>query len=946
MDKRYLTGTHTLCTKQVPDLLAVCSSGNNLLQKKVTEVLDCGYKCITRRPDSIYILSKEIVDGAIVKKSPDGELVFLDEDGSNRESLIEVQKRKREGNPYSIEYDDDYWEILQGYQLAHAREAIHLKSESNARPGKYTENLHLYVWHGDKIRLQDKIPSRLIPGWNGPKGRELTFVEISNPDLKIGFLLKRTFWGRRLLALTSDKGTEGFAKRLIVKLKAFLEGKPHPGWSKPTIDLVYEDKSLRKPRSRSIRLLEVLKTVNGMFLQRYLAFPNEHWSWEKFDDFALKYLSILLDDEFLDGKLRPICLGIKTRYAELKELRKTYKRYALGNNEAYVFSDEFQNSVPHWLRTYLKIFRESLKVKDEVRACSVRATLSQTRGMGTPPPLVVYQSKAKFINTISTERPKPSAEDIVLINRTMGTVVNMVPDHVFTGLDTKARIGILATACWEKTRQEGGTLEAIGDLMVEGKYGRRAKIISLFTGQVLELKFLEDCSAGEYVFYRCLEEVLESDPKEMSKVFTTVVKEPAKARTVTKGRAALKIVLDAINKIVSYPLKKIRSSKSGMSMDAHGWNFFSEMFTEENIQETFVLSSPQTEEKVSPKTSIIERDYEDLYVECTDYTNATDFMHHDVAWPLARHWMKRCGIPPVLQKIVKETCFSPRDVYFKGESIFSNLGVSLDDDPGIRKITLKTGILMGDPLTKVILHLVNICSRELGSYIASGSYKELIADNKVRTLGHELSTLHLPYISLTEENPEDFRPLRTELGDVVPRPYPPRVYPVPPVIPKVSDIVIKEINRVRFNDLSETEIGKISLFDYPGVLLAYTCKTNGISIGYIPKGCRDPALLGLKSVQIRPSGFFAKCKKPLGDDPDDIHCERSGYKPLNPYRRKVISSHQDRLELIGDHQRYLKTGRFRPSDAAEHEVKSSIREDLPKGDSEDIFTWLSKIIPF
>jgi hypothetical protein len=55
---------------------------------------------------------------------------------------------------------------------------------------------------------------------------------------------------------------------------------------------------------RRARFLELLKTVDGLFLQRHLALPEERWTWQKFDLFTLQNISVLLTDEFCDFEWR------------------------------------------------------------------------------------------------------------------------------------------------------------------------------------------------------------------------------------------------------------------------------------------------------------------------------------------------------------------------------------------------------------------------------------------------------------------------------------------------------------------------------------------------------------------------------------------------------------------------------------------------------------------
>jgi hypothetical protein len=230
------------------------------------------------------------------------------------------------------------------------------------------------------------------------------------------------------------------------------------------------------------------------------------------------------------------------------------------------------------------------------------------------------------------------------------------------------------------------------------------------------IKATEFESAGEALFHCCLDEVLRTSPEDLRSVYLTIVKEPAKARAVTKGPAALKVVLDTVSKICSWPLSKVESSASGMGKSHHGWNLFNDLFNEQSFKSLFHVRDKEQEEYVDH----LERTYiwEDLYFSSTDYQEATDRIEHAVAARLGEFWMRRCGIPPILRGIVHATCFRPRTVYFSASGPLSGEGEVVEEN--LNKITLRKGILMGDPLTKVILHLVNILTREIGNDLSSG----------------------------------------------------------------------------------------------------------------------------------------------------------------------------------------------------------------------------------
>jgi hypothetical protein len=300
----------------------------------------------------------------------------------------------------------------------------------------------------------------------------------------------------------------------------------------------------------------------------------------------------------------------------------------------------------------------------------------------------------------------------------MGEILGELPDHIFTGLSTKGGISVTEAACFEYTTQEHGTLQAIKEICQERAYGIRAQLRDLNTGKVLGT-FLDEYSEGTYIFFRCLEEVLYMSPEERSKATLVIVDEPGKNRAVTKGVACVKVVMDFVNKICSVPLEKgFESSHSGMRQSNHAWNFFKD-FEKESLR-SILFKVKHREEKQYEGETRVTLEYEDVYAVSTDYETATDFESHKIAKEIAYPWMLKCGIPKILRNLVCEIAFRPRRIQFTGTNL--EIGKVIDRENEISEITTCRGVLMGDPLTKVILHFTNIVVRRLAMRLFDESF--------------------------------------------------------------------------------------------------------------------------------------------------------------------------------------------------------------------------------
>jgi len=957
-----------LSTKQVPDTLAVVGAGNSCLNTNSKVLLDQGFTLVNRNNSEYQLrIYKDPKDGEIVRaKFFDGLFgeeshikILMSTDELDSTPLDnEVRSLYRNKDRYGIEYED-VWKVLQIYSIFAISDAQRNADDMTNDKKKFDIGLvKPFVWHGNKVQLSDKFKSSLIPGWNG-KETKLTFADITNPESKLKFIYRRTFWGKRLLQLIEldpDPVTTRWAKSLQKKLDYFLSGRPHPSWKKAEVLDFYWSDELRDRKKRSLRLLEVLKTVNGMFLQRYLAFPEELWNWEKFDLFVLKNLNVLLDDEFLDGDLRKETLGLTTRYSELKKLRNSFKEYAFTNRLDEFDSRSFSQSVPDWLATHVTMYRRVHRYKSETYRLSIISMLSQTRCMGTPPPLVVHQSKVKALKTWQ-EMPVPlTPVEKWLINNRVTSVIGEIPGYVFEGLDTKAAISLTTSACIESNRREGGGTQAISDLIAEGEQGRLANRIDLDTGAIVERFKYDGSNSGDFIFWRCLEEVLSKSPERNREAFVAIVREPGKARTVTKGPIALRIVLDVINKICSFPLKKLSSSSAGMEKDAHGWQMFKAFF--ENSKETFHLQGkPELVGSPSLRVEKSEiRTYDDLFVEFTDYETATDSFHHEVGKIIMMQWFSRVGIPKILQRIAFGVIPQRRKIIFEAQNLFNDIGEPHEGTQ--RFIWLNSGFLMGDYLTKVILHIQNAATRKVGRFITATGDDDRLArfctgydpgkgiiktgtdiidrrlspvyrakppvglggssfvlpdtDDKVADYFLNQSVKFKPAAEETSQEigiSEDIKPklkndpeFKKRLGSLmVPWSLGPSkdLKPSPTPMEPPMFAATKEKGTVTDIKLTLPPI-------WPGVIVGIV-DNGGFALGFIPKEARDKERLKPTWEVALATGKTTTFSAPLalGPDPEDHDLKRYGLRPVNIFSKEgnYISSMDDWMKFREDLRR-------------------------------------------
>jgi hypothetical protein len=371
-----------------------------------------------------------------------------------------------------------------------------------------------------------------------------------------------------------------------------------------------------------------------------------------------------------------------------------------------------------------------------------------------------------------------------------------------------------------------------------------------------------------------------------------------------------------------------------MERDAHGWNFAQEFFKKNFKNETFKVSDETID---GNKRSVHERTffYEPLYVECTDYKTATDFMHHEVAKIIGVGWMGACGIPLILKRIVCATSFMERKICFEGRDIFQNIGMPDGPDPTRRYVMLRRGILMGDPLTKVLLHLVNICVRKAGRFFTSRFDPENVwkyvpridyggAIYRTTSLPiHDTLNKAISRKSFLTGSPESV--VRKEVLNQV----------IMHVSAKKSlnfneeDEIPQPLQMVKVEEKPE-EVYIPPRFPLPGVIYAHVDEQGVMGFCYVPKKYRNPQFLEITTVSLG-ADLTAKVEIPTaGRDPDNVHLEAEGLKPYNPYRRKLILTERDWLEIEQDHK-----ARANPSAKVGKLARRTPPVVEPEGDPED-----------
>jgi hypothetical protein len=470
----------------------------------------------------------------------------------------------------------------------------------------------------------------------------------------------------------------------------------------------------------------MLETVNGITQKRILCFPEERWSWEKYDLFVCDLIAFFIEDCFLTKDLLEKGLDHITAFKKHKKILGSLKESLHKGKLLTEFLSKEDLPLP--LRFYISFSKYVLRLPRE-KVVAIISVLCQKRGQGITPEPERTLALKKFIDTVQVKPEPLNSAQIGIIDAALFKLEQIIPKEAFSGLATKAVISLSTSATFEVPRSRGGGKEDALHLLKDAVLEKPTWLWDLETGQRIKTVTLNDVSYGEYLFHSSIGEIMTSDPEKMSSLRLVAVGEPSKFRVVTAGHIACKIVLDVVNKICHWPLTRVNSSKSGMAKSNHAWEMFKSFFSDKDIRDIVFKTERKTIQRANG-SKLVKEEYQEVFALSTDYETATDNLRHDVARKIGNWWMIKCGIPPLLRGIVNRMCYQPMLVYASLPDILTEglpEAKMEEDEKGKEGKTLHTfrmekGVPMGHPLTKVVLHLVNILVRISGENLTSAGF--------------------------------------------------------------------------------------------------------------------------------------------------------------------------------------------------------------------------------
>jgi hypothetical protein len=406
-----------------------------------------------------------------------------------------------------------------------------------------------------------------------------------------------------------------------------------------------------------------------------LAFPGETEVQDfKFTDKVTYSMFVnLLEDYMVDFPAER-----ETYYSSLKSLRKQIKMYS---NHETKFTEDIQvdRRFSHMKSLLKKI--SSKTVENHFRSSILR----QTRSAGTPPLAVLIQTYEKLKATLEPEAtPFTKEEKTIIVDgvyKVWNRINQTVPDLEFKvklALN-RAKVSLSDSADLNFSREESGKYEASRRLIL----GKTIPFVDLQTGEDTG-EMIPDTPEyiGTKLFHESIREIRDSSDEvydELTSCRAFFVTELAKFRGITISDIKHVLSLHPAAKILGEVLSHLPSEHSGFKKSNHAFEFFKRLVPE-NPAAAFLF------------------EWGDVWGLSSDLERATDLTPHELVKIILTILLgPRClGFPTFYASLCVQMLSCDRTIYYRHEQFVA-----------------KRGCLMGDPLTKQVLHLIQLLSEEI-----------------------------------------------------------------------------------------------------------------------------------------------------------------------------------------------------------------------------------------
>jgi hypothetical protein len=445
----------------------------------------------------------------------------------------------------------------------------------------------------------------------------------------------------------------------------------------------------------------MLATVDGLVMQTVLAFPGvpDFQSWKRVDQITRSLIMQLLDDYFKDVDPNRVLT-----FDKVKNLRKEIKMH--GFNPA---SDLSKVYVPRELSA-MRVALSLVRGETPLTYLQVMI-LSQTRASGVPPRAVYDRTleKTKAILLTPSDRslyqlvedPLKRATDHLYSDLLVRLGSDEKRTKFFSSVVESAKISLSDSGEFFTTTDQGGKLEAARRVL---RLNPEIPEINLDTGLNTGKILTKDSPIGERLFHWACGKF-----QDRSKVYQnnnmscriSLVAELGKYRLITVSTLQHAVLLHPMSHMGLKVLEAFPSSESGIGAANHAWNFFKRL-SHKNPSASFIFNE-------SIETAVMSM----------DMSQATNYCDPYIAGAMLNRLSESLGVPKWYRETMLFALTAPRQVE------------TLDRHGApIEHFYTKRGVLMGDPVTKVVLHLHHLIGRRIAGILLYDIFKDDVLNDE------------------------------------------------------------------------------------------------------------------------------------------------------------------------------------------------------------------------
>jgi hypothetical protein len=507
-----------------------------------------------------------------------------------------------------------------------------------------------------------------------------------------------------------------------------------------------------------------LFTLNGLILKKILAFGPELSSYRRLNGSVAHLFRELLGaytmDTTYNDKGEPI--EVENVYTELKDFANFVKENFAKENPSdrmEILFYKFKNKVVEkfWFHEFQSLYNHVTIIWSELEidytsslAWYYRMTiLCQTRILGYLPKAISEAKSYEYRRLIERKPETISGEEYNILYQSVQDALRdgKIPPHIliehegemekemFKDIFNSVEFVLKGSASTEYSVSQGGKLEDARVQIGQAKdWNIKVPVRDLHTNEITDFISAPKQENGDETYERFLfwlsyqmalnylvairqfdkkfyfDIKFENEWKKILHARIIHIQEPGKDRILIKSSANLAWMLTPAAKLLQAGLAQHEDFRVGLLGSAHGWKY-ARRLSGESGEANFIYNNEGKKN-------------ENVFQFFEDWSQATDFIEKERGIAILQALGDYLGFPQEYLKVIKTIIIQPQPVK-EAIKYQSNLSGGFDQIRIEWNGSIRNGFMMGNPVTKPILHGMHLAEDAIGKWILKkyGIYK-------------------------------------------------------------------------------------------------------------------------------------------------------------------------------------------------------------------------------